>query len=136
MIYVISTLSNDQLYCNYTEREDVKVVSKEILIKGGANIQNRRTLFASSQGVITPISEADFAELEKNPLFKFHQNRGFITIRKTNESDANKVAEKMTTKDISAQKTPEDYIGRKINGKIIKKAPTTDINKIMTDEKE
>ena len=31
MIYVISTLSNDQLYCNYADRKDVKVVTKEIL---------------------------------------------------------------------------------------------------------
>lgn len=127
MIYVISTLSNDQLYCNYADRKDVKVVTKEILIKGGANIQNRRTLLASNEGVITPVSEADFAELEKNPLFKFHQERGFIKVRKTNESDARKAAENMNTKDKSAQLTPEDYKKRGF-----KKPPTTDINKIET----
>lgn len=130
MIYVISTLSNDQNYCVYADRQDVKVVVKEILIKGGANIQNRRTLYASSQGVITPVTEVDFADLEKNPVFKMHQEKGFITVRKTNESDARKASEKMTTKDKSAQLTPEDYRNRKG----IKKPPTTDINKIETGE--
>lgn len=128
MYYVISTLSNDQNYCVYADRQDVKVVVKEILIKGGANVQNRRTLIASNQGVITPVTEADFADLEKNPVFKMHQEKGFITVRKTNESDARKASEKMDTKDKSAQLTPKDYEGRKG----IKKAPTTDLNKIET----
>jgi len=132
MIYVISSMSNDNLYCNYADRQDVKVVTKSILIKGGANVQNRRTLQASSQGVTTPISEADFAELEKNPLFRFHQEKGFIKVIKTNETDARKKAEKMDLKDKSAQKTPADYIGRVIGGKTITKAPTTDIDKIET----
>lgn len=127
MIYVISTLSNDQIYCTYADRKDVKVVLKEFLIKGGANIQNRRTLFASNEGVITPINEADFAELEKIPLFKFHQDRGFIKVRKTNESDAKKAAENMNTKDKSAQLTPEDYKKRGF-----KTVPTTDMDKIIT----
>lgn len=125
MIYVISTLSNDQLYCSYADRKDVKIVTKEILIKGGANIQNRRTLLASNEGVITPVSEADYAELEKNPVFKMHLEKGFIKIRKTNETDARKAAENMNTKDKSAQLTPEDYLKRGF-----KKAPTVDMNKI------
>lgn len=127
MIYVISSMSNDQLYCNYADRKDVKVVTSSILIKGGANVQNKRTLQASSQGVTTPVSEADFAELEKNSLFKFHQEKGFIKVIKTNETDARKKAEKMDLKDKSAQFTPEDYKNRGF-----KKAPTTDLDKIET----
>lgn len=125
MIYVISTMSNDNVYCVYENRQDVKVVKKEIKIYGGSNIQNRRTLQVSSKGVTTPITEEDFAELEKIPLFNFHRERGFITVIKSNESDARKKAEKVNLKDKSAQFTPQDYKDRGF-----KKVPTTDINKI------
>lgn len=130
MIYVISTLSNDQVYCSYADRKDVKIVTKEILIKGGANIQNRRTLFASNQGVITPVSEDDYAELEKNPVFKLHLEKGFIKVRKTNESDARKAAENMNTKDKSAQLTPDDYKKRGF-----KNIPTVSMEQIETGNK-
>ena len=129
MIYVISTMSNDQNYCVYADRNDVKVVVKEIVIKGGANVQNRRTLQISSQGVTTPISEADYEDLKKNPVFNFHQDHGYIKVVQTNESDARKKVEKMASKDKSAQLTPQDYKDRGF-----KKVPQTDIDKIETNK--
>ena len=127
MIYVISTMSNDVVYALYEDRQDVKIVRKEIKIYGGSNIQNRKTLQVSSKGVTTPITEEDFAELEKVPLFNFHRERGFISVVKSNETDARKKAEKVDKKDKSAQLTPQDYLNRGF-----KKAPTVDLDKIET----
>ena len=124
-VYVISTMSNDNVYCVYEDRKDVKVVKKEIKIYGGSNIQNRRTLQVSSKGVTTPISEEDFADLEKIPLFDFHRKKGFITVVKSNESDARKKAEKVNLKDKSAQFTRQDYKDRGF-----KKVPTANIDEI------
>ena len=124
-VYVISNLSNDQEYCIYAKRQDVNVVVKSIIIKGGSNIQNRRTLQASSQGVTTPISDEDYAMLEKSPAFKFHMEKGFVKVIKSNETDAKKKAEKMDIKDKSAQFTPEDYKNRGF-----KKPPTVEMTKI------
>ena len=129
MIYVISTLSNDNEYVVYENRDDISIPRKRILIKGGANIQDRKTLQLSSQGVTTPISEADYEDLKKNPVFNLHLERGFIKIVQTNESDAKKKAEKMNTKDRSAQLTPKDYEERGF-----KKAPQTDLDKIETSK--
>lgn len=124
-VYVISNLSNDQEYCIYAKRQDVNVVVKSIIIKGGSNIQNRRTLQASSQGVTTPISDEDYAMLEKSPAFKFHMEKGFVKVIKSNETDAKKKAEKMDIKDKSAQFTLEDYKNRGF-----KKPPTVEMTKI------
>lgn len=112
MIYVISTLSNDNEYCVYDKarkQEGINVVVKKILIKGGANVQNKRTLQVSSQGVTTPVTEADFADLEQNPVFKMQCEKGFIRYIKTNEADARRKAEKMDLKDKSAQLIAQDY---------------------------
>lgn len=127
MIYVISTMSNDNVYAIYEKREDVNVVAKSILIKGGANVQDKRILQVSSVGVTTPITEEDYNLLKDNPVFKLHQDKGFIKVVQSNESEAKKKAEKMDTKDKSAQLTPQDFKNRGF-----KNVPEVDVDKITT----
>lgn len=126
LVYIISTMSNDNIYCIYEKRNDIKVVSKEIRIYGGANIQNPRTLQMSSNGVTTAISKDDFEDLKNVPMFQEHLEKGFISIIQSNENDAKKKSEKVNLKDKSAQYTEENYTKEKG----FRIAPTTKLDKI------
>lgn len=120
MPYILSSLSNDVKYCFWSKvGPNVVVVKKEILIKGGANVADKKTL-VTPNGVSTEVSDDDLAMLSKNPSFKRHLERGFLRIVETeNKYKAKEEAEKMDKKDKSAQTTKETYKKRG------RKAPAT-----------
>ncbi|MGN0016193.1 MAG: hypothetical protein ACI37O_02505 [Candidatus Avelusimicrobium sp.] len=120
MPYIISSLTADHRYAFYEKTSgNVLRVKKEILIKGGANVANKKTLLTPS-GAVTEVSERDLELLKTNISFKNHLERGFLKIMETsNKYKAEETAEKMDAKDKSAQRTPEDY------EKEGKKAPRT-----------
>ena len=120
MPYVISSLSRDNVFAVYEKKSgNVLVVKKSILIKGGANVADKKTLITPS-GVATEVSKEDLEILKANTAFKKFMERGFIKVLESGSKfKAQDEAEKMAEKDASAQITKEDY---KKKGK---KAPRT-----------
>lgn len=110
MPYIFSTLSNDQHYSSWVNAgESGKMIEKQVLIKGGANVMNRH--FLTPQGVPTQVSDEELQFLENNAMFKRHKGRGFITVE-SKKYDAEKVASGMKNRDLSSPLTPADYAGR------------------------
>lgn len=110
MPYIVSSLSADNRYAFYEKTSgNVLRVKKEILIKGGANVTDKKTLL-TPHGAVTEVSEQDLELLKTNIGFKNHLEKGFLKIVETdNKYKAEETAEKMGTKDKSAQRTPADY---------------------------
>jgi hypothetical protein len=88
---------------------DVKsppIIERTILIKGGANVAEHKTLI-TPKGVVTEVSDEDFAILENDYHFKDHVKNGYLTVERK-ETPIAKVIEGMKEKDASAPKTPDD----------------------------
>ena len=120
MPYIVSSLSSDNRYAFYEKTNgNVLRVKREILIKGGANVTDKKTLITPN-GAVTEVSEEELELLKTNVGFKNHLEKGFLKIVETsNKYKAEEAAEKMKAKDKSAQRTPADY------EKEGKKAPRT-----------
>lgn len=105
--YAFSTLANDQLYTNWAQGgADVPVKGHSVLIKGGTGVANDRLV--TPLGVCTEITEYDFEELQRNPVFNNHKEKGFIVIQ-AKKAEAEKVAADMNLDDESAPLTEDDY---------------------------
>lgn len=84
-VKIYSQLSNDQSFPVYAEKskDDKKTVAVNkhktaILIKGGANVVNKKTA-QTSKFVMTEVSAEDFKLLAESPVFKRMVKRGFLT---------------------------------------------------------
>ena len=103
--YVFSTLACDQLYTAWTPTSnDMKEKGHQVFIKGGAGVANDRII--TPLGVMTEITEDQFAILQQNEDFKRHVKAGFLTVQ-DKKHDVEKVAADMNRQDPSAPKTPE-----------------------------
>lgn len=106
-VYILSTLSSGVDYCTYKEAPNgSKVIDKRISINGGANVVNYKTLL-TPRGIVTSISEEDYALLENNPVFKIHLANGFVKVLKKNPNDVEKAVIDLAPKDKAAPLTPE-----------------------------
>ena len=112
MPYVISTLSQPQEYDFYDSRQDggstVNRLTHKICINGGQGVVDRRTLIAPDKGVITEISDADAEMLKGHPVFKIHQENGFVRITGMKMS-AQSAIKHLEKEDDSAQLTADDF---------------------------
>ena len=106
MNHVFSTLANDQLYTNWIPGHDLPIKGPSVLIKGGTGVANDRLV--TPLGVVTPVSDEQLAELNKNEGFKQHLKEGFIRVQ-AKRADPEKVAADMNLKDRSAPLTPADF---------------------------
>lgn len=114
-MYICSKLSCDNEYIVWEKTAGgVNRAAKNILIKGGANVMNRKTM-ETPNGVVTEISKADYNLLKNVAAFKDHVAGGYITVHET-KPGAEKKADKKDEdkKDGGAQLTPEDYEKRGI----------------------
>lgn len=108
MRYIFSTLSTNQLYTKYakTEGNDIPRVERTVLVKGGANVADKN--FITPRGVVTEVSDEEYAFLEQNELFKKHVANGYITVEER-QVNIDKVVSNMKPADESAPLTPESY---------------------------
>lgn len=107
MPHVFSTLSNDNCYTNYEKGgADMPVIRAKVLIKGGTNVANARLI--TPLGVVTTVTDEELVELERNPVFQKHKEKGFVRVEKK-KHDPEKVAGGMKTRDLSAPLVPGDY---------------------------
>lgn len=101
-MFIKSTLSVGAwvtFYAPPVAGKNTLTVEKRILIKGGANVQDRRSLVAVD-GIIQEISDADYEILKDHPWFKRQVEAGFIIPMKSKPKEK---FEDMETKDGSAQ---------------------------------
>lgn len=109
-VYVISTMSSAVEYCVYGENPmgNVFPILKSVLIKGGANVIDGRTLLTPN-GVETAISDEDFELLkEKCEVFRKHLEGGYLKVVKSKTKDMDKAVSDMKEQDKSAQLKPAD----------------------------
>lgn len=109
--YVYSTASNDTLYSEQVKNPGgISKATRSVLIKGGANVVNGRSLH-TPRGVATRVSNEDMEFLLQNKAFKRHKAAGYVTHSQIKD-DADEVAKKMKDKDGSAQETPESIAAK------------------------
>ena len=116
MPYILSKLSNSQCYTQYVKGvNDINNVCEKVVIKGGADVINKKTL-ETPNGVVTEITKEQLEILKQNKDFNRHVENGFISIieNKISEDKKEEKAVEMP-KDNSRQKTPKDY--KKAKGK-------------------
>jgi hypothetical protein len=107
-VYIYSTLSTDTAYATFSGGNGTELVkTSSVLIEGKANIANRKTL-VTPKGVLTTITDAEYASIKDDYVFNLHIKNGFIQVE-TKKTDAENVAKNMTPKDKSSQKTKEDF---------------------------
>ncbi len=111
MPYIYSTLSADQAYSAYPANLDprsIPLADKVIHVNGQANVMNHKN-FVTPRGVVTELSDEEFAVLKEIPAFKRHKEEGYITVS-TKKEEPEKVAHKdMTARDTSSQLEPGDF---------------------------
>lgn len=103
---IYSMLSNDKAFPTYKERKEGDGMVKRnaydtaILIKGGANLQDRTSLNESKAAFkVTDVTAEQLKQLQANPSFKRQVETGFITVDKEPVQ---------TKRDKSAPKTKAD----------------------------
>lgn len=105
--YIISKMAANVNYAIYTKgARGINEVKQVITIRGGADVIDKKTL-VTPEGVLTPVTDDEFAKLQDNPIFLRHLERGVLKVC-TNERNAEKSSVELT-KDDSAQLTPKDY---------------------------
>lgn len=116
--YIYSTLATDMKYTEYhapISGETVANIKHQVFISGRANVADKHLM--TPRGVMTKVSDEDFAMLEKSYLFNLHRQNGYITFEKK-AADVDKVVVNMKARDVSAPITPEFYknLPDEING--------------------
>jgi hypothetical protein len=102
--YVFSSLSQNQLYTNWTVGANgVPVEDGQVFISGGAGVINKDK-FITPRGVVTSVTDEQLAILEKNEDFRLHKRTGFIEVR-ARSADADKIGDSLNAGDKSRQAT-------------------------------
>lgn len=114
MPHIYSTLSNDQEYVFFHERElqgGPHEVKHRIRIKGGANMAKPRfdaNATYTPEGAHTEVTGSEMELLLTHDQFQKHVDNGFITISDSKEKVAT-VLKGMEAKDASAPYVSADY---------------------------
>lgn len=114
-MFIVSKASQDIEYVGWEKAKNgLNKKAKVIVIKGGANVLNKKTMETVS-GVITEVSAEDVKFLETLSTFRRHRDAGWMTVVKSKGEADKKAAQKekddegRAKKDGSAQLTPEDF---------------------------
>jgi len=137
-VYVLSTMTGDVAYTFYSGdagKGDLPSERKRIYIRGGAGLPSLTSGVGemskddaghplwTSEGVVTPITDAAYAELKDHRIFKQHIDNGHIKVLNSDIADSAKAIAKevrnMEARDASAQLT-EATVGNKIKSKMPK----------------
>ena len=117
--YVYSTATNSGTYVEYENNASNELAipkkwpdgtSMKVTIKGGHGLADKH--FVTPKGVVTKVTDSEMEMLLRNPAFKRHMDRGFMTYDKKNIEPWKKAAN-MAQKDGSAPLTPADYVAGK-----------------------
>ena len=107
--YIFSTLANDNEYTGYEKGGgDLPRVSRKVLIKGGAGVAGRDQRMLTPRGVVTEVTDDEYAFLKTNTVFERHVKNGFIKVE-DRAADPEKIAADMTGRDASAPLVDADF---------------------------
>lgn len=114
---VYSSCTSDNFFPVWKGHSRKDTYDKGVLIKGGANSQDKRTMI-TPRGVATVVTAEELEQLKADPAFMGFVERGFMSFdeKAKHGHDAEERGAEMD-KDKSAQDTAEDY------KKMGKKAP-------------
>lgn len=120
MPLIFSTMTGSVTYTDWKlSPGGLSIAGREVTIKGGANVADRRTII-TPRGIGTQVSDEDYEFLKSDPTFIMHEKNGFITVDAVADiRDADLAAASMEGRDDSAPDTPNDYIAEGVA------APTT-----------
>jgi len=123
-VFVYSTLTAPNLYVEYAKNPDKSLnrITRKVLIQGGANVANRKTL-VTPNGVVTKVSAEDYAWLQDNKMFKFHEKAGYLRVVLV-KPDTDEVIKDMVDRSDDSPIKPEDYLAPGYTGSI----PQGDVN--------
>jgi len=108
-VYIACTLASPQAYSTFLNVDNAKVptVEKVININGGHNVANKNLI--TPHGVITEISEEDYAILKEIKGYQVHEKNGFVKMLKQNPRSSEKAVSDLNQDDPSRPVTPGDY---------------------------
>lgn len=110
-LYIYSTLTASVRYAAGAPGEGGMIVPADdggILIEGGANVADKR-LITPAGAVVTKIDADQLERLRSDPVFKLHEENGFLKVS-AHKEDGEKVAgDDMVSRDASAPLTPGDF---------------------------
>lgn len=117
MPVVYSSCTADNFFPVWKNHPRKSTYDKGVLIKGGANSQDKKTMI-TPRGVATVLKAEELELLKADPVFQGFVERGFMSIdeKAKHGYDADEKGAELD-KDKSAQDTAEDY------AKMGKKAP-------------
>lgn len=108
-MYIYSTLSNSQMISQFNVVEGgIPKRGKSVIINGGSNVANKNLV--TPRGVVTELSDADYALVKDDKSFKRWVERGYITVDSKNIA-VEKVVADMDGRDESAPLVPQDFEG-------------------------
>lgn len=111
-MFVVSRASQDCEYIIWgATANGTRLVKKSILIKGGANVMDKTTM-TTPNGVVTEVSDEDWALLKEHAAFKRHMERGFLEVIKEEKKARETSKKKSDKKDTGVQLTPKDFEDR------------------------
>lgn len=107
-VFVVSTLSAPQLYQNWkVGAADLPIPDgAAVRIEGGANVASKNLV--TPRGVVTKVTEEQYAYLLANRHFQDHVAKGFIEVMEA-PVDGDTAAASLESKDKSAPLTPDDF---------------------------
>jgi hypothetical protein len=107
-IYLLSTLTASQRYVVWKSGgADLPTEEHSIFVAGGANVPGKRLI--TPRGVVTKITDDDYAILKENAAFVTHVANGFITVSKSKPADPDEAAAGQAAKDGAAPLTESDF---------------------------
>lgn len=122
-VYVLSTMTNSVSYAFWGMAGDLPVMRHKILIKGGAGLPSINSGFGevakdtdgiplwTAEGIITPVSDANYEQLKDHPIFKKNLEKGYLKVLDKditgNHREVKRQAASMERRDDFAQLTPE-----------------------------
>ena len=128
--HVISTLGADTKYTAWRTNAGVNTVLKEVLVRGGAGVNDKRGV--AVDGVRTEVSDEDAKFLSEHGMFKLHQERGHVKIVNI-ARDPDAVAQGMEVDEGTRPRNPGD-VDKFAKEKGLGKEPGTDL-KATTNSK-
>jgi len=112
-IYIASTLASANLYTNHTPGgADLPLPItvggvQGVLIEGGAGVVGRQHIM-TPEGAITEVTSEQLDYLLANPVFKLHQQNGFVKVLDSKPASAEAAAGDMNHADEGRQMTEGD----------------------------
>jgi hypothetical protein len=107
--FIYSTLSGNQRYVKFALDPKGQRLPREVasvLVRGGANVADRN--FITPKGIVTQVTEDEYALLKENSLFQLHVKNGFITVDDA-KVDIDKMVAELNGRDQSAPLIEADF---------------------------